>query len=81
VTGVSFAEMHAHGKSYTGIGSLLYQDWRSFAISRSIFPIAESGQEPAERSKARSARRSEWRAEEAQPHCAGAVCSRVDRSE
>jgi len=37
MTGASFAEMYAYGKSYTGTGSLLYQDWRCFAISRSIF--------------------------------------------
>jgi hypothetical protein len=35
--------MHAHGKSHIGTGSLLYQDWRSFAISYDVFSLAGFG--------------------------------------
>ncbi len=35
--GALLAEMHAHDKLPTGTGSLLYQDWRRFAISRDVF--------------------------------------------
>jgi hypothetical protein len=37
VTGALLDEMHAHDKLPTDTGSLLYQDWRRFAISRDIF--------------------------------------------
>jgi hypothetical protein len=33
VTDTLLTELQAHGKLHIGIGSLLYQDWQSFAIS------------------------------------------------